>query len=291
MKTIIVPTDFSDNATHAVRYAAALANQVKAKLIIVHIINLPITPLGNSTLILPDVQMNEDFHPALNKLSKELQLSDGVDLEIETICQYGYFSANLNEILKSKAADLVVMGTKGATNFLDKLVGTSTSLFIKMMACPVLAIPSEAVFSGIKNIAYASDFECEETIYLQQLFGIAEPLQAEVSIINIQTERQLNIFSDNQVIRAITKNFPNNNFSIAQIQEKDIVEGLHEFTQDIQADVLAVSIHERSFIEDLFHTSISERLIYSSSLPLLALPEKPYRKSLLKARTKILIPA
>jgi nucleotide-binding universal stress UspA family protein len=289
MKTVIVPTDFSENATNAVRYAAALANQVKAKLVIVNIINLPSTPLGGGNFILPDAQMEDDYKEELNRLSEELQLSYGLNLKIETICQYGFFLASLNELVKTKAADLVIMGTKGATNFLDKLVGTNTSLFIKMTTCPVLVIPYEAIFSGIKNIAYASDFECEETNYLQQLFCIAEPLQAEVSIINILTERQHNIFCNNQVIRDITRNFPDDNFSIAQIQEKDIIEGIHQFMQDKQADVLAVSIHERSFFENLFHKSISRQLIYSSTLPLLALPEKPYRESLLKARTKILV--
>ncbi|KAA3435945.1 universal stress protein [Rufibacter hautae] len=289
MKTIIAPTDFSDNATNAVRYAAALAHQVKAKLVIVHIINLPSTPIEYGTPFLPCVQLEEGYAQELNRLSKGLQLSHGFGLEIETDCQYGHFLANLNETVKAKAADLVVMGTKGVTNFLDKLMGTNTSLFIRMMACPVLAIPSDAVFSGIRNIAYASGFDCGETIPLQRLFRIAEPLQAEVSIINVQTESQSNIFCDNHVIRDIAKNFPDKDLSIAQIQGKDIVGGLHQFMQDKQAEVLAVSIHMRSFFESLFHRSISGQLIASPSLPLLALPDKPYRKLYLKAKTEEII--
>jgi len=286
MKTILVPTDFSLNATNALNYAAALASQVRGKLIIAHVINLPVTPIESGFVIPNNTQLEEDYKQELNRLSKELRLENGFRFEVETICQYGYFLANLNELVKTKAVDLVVMGTKGATNFLNKLIGTNTSEFIKIAACPVLAIPSVATFSGFKHIAYASDFESDETVFLQQLFNIAEPFKANVAIINILTERQLNIFSDNQVVRNITKHFSNQNFCIAQIQENSVIEGLHEFTQENNSDVIAVSIHERSFLESLFHTSISKELVCQTTLPLLALPAKPYKKILPIVKTQ-----
>jgi len=286
MKTILVPTDFSDNATNALNYAAALSSQVRGKLIIAHIINLPVTPIESGFIISTNTQLEEDYKQELNRLSKELRLENGFRFEVETVCQYGYLMANLNELVKTENVDLVVMGTKGATNFLDKLIGTNTSEFIKIAACPVLAIPSEATFTGFKHIAYASDFESDETVFLQQLFDIAEPFGADVSVINIQSERQLNIFSDNQVIRDIAKKFPDYNYSIAQIQDYNIIEGLHEFVHDNNSDIIAVSIHERSFLENLFHISISKKLVCHTTLPLLALPEKPYRKMLFTAKAR-----
>jgi nucleotide-binding universal stress UspA family protein len=279
MKTILVPTDFSENATQALNYAAALATHFGGKLIIAHIINLPVTS-GNSGLVLPpDPQLEGDYEKELNNLALKLRLQNNAAFEIEVICQYGFFLASLNDLVKSCGVDLVVMGTQGATNFLDKLIGTNTASFIKMAACPVLAIPAGAKFNGIKNIAYASDFESEEQVFLEQLFSLADPLNAEVSIINILTERHLNIFSDNQVVRDIMHRFTDKHYSIAQIQEDDVVEGIQKFVEDVEADVLAVSIHARGVLEDLFHSSISKKLLYHSTLPLLSLPEKPIRKS------------
>ena len=286
MKTILVPTDFSQNATNALNYAAALASQVRGKLIIAHIINLPITPLEGGIAIPTDAQLEEDYKQELNRLSRELRLENGFRFEVETICQYGYFLANLNELVKTKAVDIVVMGTRGATNFLNKLIGTNTSEFIKIAACPVLAIPAEATFKGFKHIAYASDFESDETVFLQQLFRIANPYDAEVAIINILNNKLLNIYSDNQIIRDITKHFPDNKYSIAQIQDKDVVAALREFAQENNADVLAVSIHDRSFLENLFHISISKELVCHATLPLLTLPEKPFRNILLQGKVQ-----
>ena len=281
MKTILVPTDFSENANNTIKYAAALANSIQAKLILVNIINLPATPLENG-IVLPMIsEMFDNYNAEIRKIADGIEIKYNNQFQIETICQYGYFLTNLNQLVKNKKVDLVIMGTKGASNLLDKYIGTNTSEFIKMAVCPVLAIPAQATFTGISHIAYASDFECEETIYLQQLIQVAELLTAQLSIVNIKTDYQLNIVADCQVLKDIIKNFPYQNVSISQIRKNDVIKGLYEFVQDNKADVLAVSIQKRGLIENLFHSSISNKLFCQSKLPLLSLPSQPYQKSVL----------
>jgi nucleotide-binding universal stress UspA family protein len=285
MKTILVPTDFSENAANALKYAAALANHVKGEMIIAHVINLPVTSLESGVALPSDARLEEDCRQELDRLSKELRLENGFRFDVETICEYGFLTASLNELVKTRSADLVVMGTKGATNFLDALIGTNTSDFIKIAACPVLAIPAGARFTGMKTIAYASDFESEENIFLQQLFQFAGPFQSYVSIINILTASQSQDLSENAVVRDILEHFPDQDYCIVQIKEKEVIEGIHEFVKQKHPDVLAISIHERGFFEALFHKSVSRQLVYHATLPLLTLPEKPYKESLLKTET------
>ncbi|AMM51918.1 hypothetical protein TH61_13020 [Rufibacter sp. DG15C] len=279
MKTILVPTDFSKNAHNAMRYAAGLASQVEAKIIIAHIIHLPVAPLESGMVITPDMHLEEDFSLELGTLANNLRQEYNNQFAIETICQYGYLTGDLNDLVKTHQVDLVVMGTHGATNFLDKLIGTNSSEFSKSAVCPVLIIPAVAQFKQIKHIAYASDFESEEGVFLRQLFSIAQLFQAKVSIINVIDDKELNILSDTQVVEDITSQFPEVVYSIAQMRIHDVLEGLHAFVEESQADVLAVSIHKRGFFDELFHSSISKKLIYHTTSPLLTLPENPYQKS------------
>jgi nucleotide-binding universal stress UspA family protein len=274
MKTILVPTDFSEPAANALQYAAALASQVRGKLILVHVIHKS-GSLVNSGAVLPaGGPVDEEYPEKLNQISKTLQLENGLQIEVEAICRYGNLVATLKELVAAKSVDLVVMGTKGANNFLEKLVGTNTAGFMKKAACPVLAIPTQARFSGIKTIAYASDFESEAKTFLQQLFRFAALFKAQVAIVNIISEDQLNIFSNHRVMREIIREFAGQNYSLAQILENDVVTGLQDFVRESQAQVLAVAIHERGFLEGLFHKSVSRQLVYHPTLPLLALPEK-----------------
>ena len=43
MKTIIIPTDFSDCANNASEYAAKLAKSIDAKVLLLHVYHVPLT--------------------------------------------------------------------------------------------------------------------------------------------------------------------------------------------------------------------------------------------------------
>jgi nucleotide-binding universal stress UspA family protein len=275
MATFLVPTDFSLTATNAVQYAASLAAHTGSRLLLAHTVSYPasVAPEGLPLLSI-DSQLIESAEEELQKLA--LLLKQQFALEVATFCLYGPFIPLVNDLVKTQAVDLVVMGTKGASDFLSKLVGTNTSSFIKEAACPVLVVPAHAAFRPIWHLAYASDFETEETVYLKQLFQLAAGLRAEVHIVNVTSDRQLNIVSDLQVLKSIEKHFPDQNYSVAQLKNENVVTGLKEFVQENQMDLLAVSIQDRDLLEDLFHHSITKELAMNVFVPLLTLPAHPY---------------
>jgi nucleotide-binding universal stress UspA family protein len=278
MKTILVPTDFSDYATNALYYAAALASQTKSRLVLVHAIAMDVIELpGNPFDLKPDLRLEVYYLARLEQLASKVRVKHSTHLKVELLCVQGNILDHLNELVVQQEADLVVMGTKGANNKLQRLLGTNTARYIKQAVCPVLAIPVSAWYQGLKKIAYASDFDSQETIFLKQLFHFAKPLDAEVCIFNIKSENQLNLVGDNQVLQQIKRNFPDDRYSIAQLKENDVVSGIQAFIRENQTDMLALSVHKPDFLERLFHKSVSEKLVFQSSLPLLALPEKPYR--------------
>jgi len=279
MKTILAPTDFSENATNALNYAASLAKQAKAKIILVHIVNvnLPILPLDNNGVLAPLVNLEINYQRELNKIANQLQEQGAYQIEVEAICQFGFFLTDLYNLVKAKNVDLVVMGTKGASNFLEKIMGTNTYDFIKIAPCPVLALPAKTIFTGIHAITYASDFEIEETVFLKQLLQFAQPFAPVISIINIKSEEQLCVVPDDIILKEIQKEFPDNKFCIAQMQEDDVEGGIRQFIAENRTDVLAISIQSRFFIERLLHHSVTRKLAFAGSIPLLTLPQHPYK--------------
>jgi nucleotide-binding universal stress UspA family protein len=276
MKTILVPTDFSENAQHALQYAAGLAQELSGKIIIAHVIARPVTPLDGNLTIPVDWNLPEDYTAELNQQAENLKKQYPA-ITITTICQHGYLFTDLNELVKAHHVDLVVMGTTDAGDFVTNLIGTNTFGFMQEAHCPVLAIPMGVTYTGIKNIAYASSFENTEKNYLQQLSGVAAAFQAQVSIVNIKSERQLDLVDDAQIIKEIQKQFPTNAFCVAQKKQNNIQEGIQQFIQETQADILAMAMQERSFLEELFHKSLTKQLLHQTPLPLLSLPAKPYR--------------
>ncbi|WP_123129315.1 universal stress protein [Rufibacter latericius] len=278
MKTILVPTDFSPNAIHAVHYAASLIQQKGGRLLLVHTLDYTVSVSPEGVPLLPvEAPLIEESEEALDSLAQELRNEFGFRFEVETFCLFGPLIPLLNEQVKTQAVDLVVMGTKGASNYLDRLIGTYTSTYIKEAICPVLVVPAQVSFRPIQHIAYASDLETEETSYLKQLFQLASHLGSEVNIINISSEQTLNIVPDAQILTSIQKHFPQQKYSIAQLKHPDVVAGLKEFVQENHMDVLAVSIQDRDFLESLFHHSVTKQLALKAFVPLLTLPANSYQ--------------
>ncbi|QHL86018.1 universal stress protein [Nibribacter ruber] len=277
MKAILVPTDFSDNARNAIQFAAAIARKTQAKLIMAHIIHLPVAPIESGLVMPPDMQLEEEFSKELEMAAQNLRAEYQDQFAIETICQYGYLTGDLNELVKTHGVDLVVMGTKGATNFLDSLIGTNAAEFSKSAHCPVLMIPGVAQYQDIQHIAYASDFVSDEHVFLPQLSQLAQAFGARVSIVNVVGEGEETSGKDGHQLQELLGQFPQLSCCVAQIRDKDIVHGLHDFVEQNQADVLAVSMHKRGFFDDLFHSSVTKQLMHHTTVPLLTLPEKPYR--------------
>ena len=277
MKTILALTDFSANAANAIRNAVALANLSSSKLILVHILPLEVMTTAESGVYTSfDPVVHEHYATKLNDIAKEIQLENGFRFEVEAFCEHGPFNEVVNALVISSKADLVVMGYRGNNSFLDKVIGSTTAAYMKMAACPVLAIPSASRLWGFSKIAYASDFTGHDLVYLQQLFRLTEPFKAQVFIVNVKTKRKASSDAEDRMLQDMAKAFPNDRYCITQVKADSIPAGIMAFISDNKVNVLAVSQHERSLLEDLFHKSVAKELALETTVPLLSLPEKPY---------------
>jgi nucleotide-binding universal stress UspA family protein len=292
MKTILVPTDFSDNAANALDYALALARHTQGRIILFHNSDIPLTYSGTNLFSAGDLALGTDpllpaaamTNPELEKIYQEKlqQLADqvrqqtGDSLAITSQYHWGSLTDNLNNIINQEKVDLVVMGTKGATSFLDRLIGTTTASVLKEAHQAVLAIPSEARFKIPQKIAFAADLENDEQVYLSQALAFARPFGAGITLVHVNREHQEDIASQQKRLADIRRQFPEQPLPLFTLEDKQVALGLETFIRENQADLIAVGIHERSFLEYLFHSSVTEQLAYHTSIPLLALPEKPY---------------
>jgi nucleotide-binding universal stress UspA family protein len=295
VKTIVVPTDFSEHADQALHFAIELARHTQSKIILYHNMDVPAGFFGNdlptaadytfgtvpinaaSMEITPELEKihNERLHNIADQLRQEF----GSTLTVETFSNWGSMNDNLNQLVQDEAADLVVMGTKGTNSFLDRLIGTNTASYVKAAHCPVLVIPGGTQFRSFKHIAYATGLDQDDTIYLRQLLSFAEPFGASVTLINVKSDQQLDIVPDEQLLTDISRNFPNDNIKLVRLHQDNVVKGLETFVQQHNLDLLTVAIHEQNFFASLFHSSISEQLTLHSIIPLLALPQRPYKRS------------
>ena len=116
MKTILIPTDFSDNAWKATGFAANIYRDTPCRFILFHAYYM-----GGSVLeadvphIIAD--RSKEINRDLTKIKEAfLEFDHHDDTKIEAIARYGEVPDAVAEIVKNKFVDLTIVGTKEAGN-------------------------------------------------------------------------------------------------------------------------------------------------------------------------------
>lgn len=139
IKTILVPTDFSDCSDEAVQYAARVARTLKARIVLVHAIQ-PYTYGMTETFNLVDhyTALKTIAGPMLDQVRKKV-MKLGVTVEKDLLT--GPAHTEILEKARRAKADLIVMGTHGRTGVEHFLLGSVAEKVVRMSACPVLTVP------------------------------------------------------------------------------------------------------------------------------------------------------
>ncbi len=144
-KTILVPHDFSRCANHASALARDLAKIHGARLVLLHVAELP-PMLGPGATVIPDgggapIGVREYALRAseahLADLAERLR-KDGVEVSVVSVA--GHVATEVAETAAREHADLIVMGTHGRTGLAHVVLGSVTEKIVRHSLVPVLTV-------------------------------------------------------------------------------------------------------------------------------------------------------
>jgi nucleotide-binding universal stress UspA family protein len=275
MKTILFPTDFSDNAIHASQYAGMLARRYDAKVILlnIYVITVPVVSefqltYDTDSMIL---QRGKDAEQNLQLFADKFIINTGLHLEqITQMVEYGLVSDVIIEIAKKKNVDLIVMATKGASNIIDRWLGTNAENVMEAAQCPVWIIPKNTPINLPQTIMYAADFKEDEVTATYKVLAMAQPLGATCKVIHIHDYFEMNVEQTvKQTVAELKDEFQNFDISFKDLNRDEIVKGLETYIRTHKPDVLALAVYEKSFFSKIFDSSITQHFIQEAKLPML----------------------
>lgn len=273
MKTILFPTDFSENAVHASRYAGMLTKLLDANIVLLHVYHVPMVPAFNASFEMADpiLETENTVKEDLKTFAVEFMRSSNIPVErVTQQIEYGFAAEKTIEVAKEINADLIVMGTEGASDMIDKWIGTHAQEVMKTAECPVFIIPKNVPIDYPQRILYAADFKDDEIHAVQKVLDIAKPLGATCKVVHIHEEFEPNIgHIVEETIRELETKFKANDVTVQQFHRDDTIEGLETYMKTYQPDVLAMAIHEKSFIDSIFSSSKSQHFIQEAKIPML----------------------
>jgi nucleotide-binding universal stress UspA family protein len=141
IKKILFPTDFSEYSTHALKYAVALADSFKAKLVVLHVCEHPIAGSGIEAyhFAVPEyvVDLEQRERKALDALATELR-ERGV--EVEPVFIIGKAYQEIVRTAKEREVDVIAMATHGNKGLSHLVFGSTAEKVVRLAPCPVLTV-------------------------------------------------------------------------------------------------------------------------------------------------------
>lgn len=133
--TILVPTDFSENASSAYDHAKLLAKKLSASILLCYVqepFYYPVSPFNWDEV---ELEINNQ---AAAQLAAARQEFEGFDVEV--VERKGSAFAELIAVAEERAVNLIVMSTQGRSGLEHLLIGSTAEKVLRKAPCPVLTV-------------------------------------------------------------------------------------------------------------------------------------------------------
>jgi len=272
MKKVLCPVDFSEVSLNAIEFATRLTEAHHASLVLMNVF----TEKDFNSILEAEhinIEYNQKLKIAEEKLgsiAKEINSSEknkGL-LECSYAIKSGKLSESILEYVEEKKIDLIVMGSIGLTQLKEKYIGSQTLTIIENSPCSVFVVPEGQSFHKIKKIVYATDYQEEDKIAIQQVISLATVLKAQVEVLHVS-------HAENEINQALYEEFVEEIKSFTHYDKlhfhrkvfQSTTKGLKEFVGDQNADLLVLLSKKRNFFQNLFHHSVTKDLYEFSDFP------------------------
>lgn len=134
IKKILNPVDGSEHSIHSTRYAIELAKTLDAQIILLH-----------CHARFPVVLAEPHFQMAVNEINKAsealvepfIKILEQAEMNFDVRILEGSPGNKIPEVARIEKIDLIVMGSRGVTDFIGLLLGSVAHTVLQKSDCPV----------------------------------------------------------------------------------------------------------------------------------------------------------
>ncbi|MGO1243265.1 universal stress protein [Sphingobacterium sp. JB170] len=276
MKKLLVPTDFSENAFLAAKYAATICKTQGYSLHLVHYYTATSSGFDESEMAV----LNEDS----NLLKADITIKDWtqrLQAEFPTVNityhnERGLLVEALAQEAKKDNYAAIVMGTTGATGAKNIFWGSNTAIITAKSPIPVIAVPNKPVHTAINRVGLLTNLKQEELITLQEFLHCIKG-DIDLTLIHAHKEQESVNSLEEKLALWLTNIEPFNavrnvNILTAPIVREDknlddIPEVISKIIADNAIDLILITKSRKTFFERLFTTSVSKAMTLDLQKP------------------------
>ena len=275
MKTIIIPTDFSPVATNALHFGIDMAKAINASILLLHVYQVPVSFTDTPIVLVSIEDLRKGAEEQIEKLKKEVEHLTSGSVKVYTETRMGNVTDELETLCSKINPFAVVMGTKGSSGVERILFGSNTLNAIRHLNWPVICVPPGKAFGhGIKKIGFACDFrdvvKSTPTHFIKEF---VKEFNAELHVLNVvHDNKHFKPETPEQSILLHTL-LEEANPSYHFIEHADIEDGINEFAEKNNLDLIITIPKKHKLLQGIFKPSSTKQLVYQAHVPVMCVHE------------------
>jgi nucleotide-binding universal stress UspA family protein len=277
-RKILLPTDFSKNAWHALNYAIELYKNDSVDFYILNVFSATSNILDSLLNIEPGSKLYETAksksEDGLAKVLDMLAFKDHKNTkhQFKTISSFNNVIEAIKQIVEEKDIDIIVMGTKGEASSRKVVYGsTAINVMEKARHCPVLVIPEAAQLKLPKEIVFPTSFKTHFKLReLTYLIDIAKKCDASIKVLHVVEENRLDEKQINNK-KLLEEDFKDVDYSFHKLNNISIPIAIHCFIESRESDMVAFINKKHAFFGSILTQPLVKEIGYDSKVPILVM--------------------
>ncbi|MFH1160918.1 MAG: universal stress protein [bacterium] len=286
MKKILVPIDFSSHTDITCGYALELAKVYSSEILLFHTYfdqiiltettfpdSMNMNAVYNEELIKEMQKQAETNMKALHNKILEKTGQEGLDnIRISTMVVGGDIEMELRMVCQDYHPDIVVMGTRGQGRNVN-VWGRVSTYIINHAKVPVLTVPEIKSMMGFQVVMFAADLSENNAAAIHRVLSLLKPFHSRLYVVHFITGKD----GEEEKMQLLKQSFSELeskgliHFDLVKVEE-DNQKALDDYTSDYGIEVIAFQPHKRSVFYNLFTKNITKKNLFSTNIPLLAIP-------------------
>jgi nucleotide-binding universal stress UspA family protein len=266
MKKIIAPTDFSPIAENACIYAAQLAADIKAELLLFHTIELPLS--------VADYPVTEELfdeagvEKELEALKSKLCAATNDKVIIKTKKILGFADHEISELCNRAKPFAVVMSSHNSKLLHYFLPGSTTVYTAKHVCFPVIVVPHDAIYKPFQKIAFATDLKDIYEVPVTEIGTIVKLFKAKFEIFYAgRNEKAINRHAVNNMLLNERMEYLHPEYYY--IEDDNVHRGITELVNKHAIDLLIILSKKHGPL----HKSQTKDFVFYSEVPVMVIHE------------------
>jgi nucleotide-binding universal stress UspA family protein len=287
-KKILIPVDFSEYSVQACELGFKYAQDIDAKVVVLHAFFVPFflssisfneTFNNQATKDEASIQLLEKSRAELKKfeatIKEKINSREWPDIRFSCILKEGLPEEEIASYSNKIKPEMIIMGTRGKDQKDIDLIGSVTAEVIELVKYPLLAVPEKTPFhnlSQVKKIAFGTSFEQKDLVVVDNLFKLLEPYKIEFHLFHLTHHPNVwNEIKLGGIKEYFTKRYPGIPIHYKILDANDFIVHLENFIREESIDIISLSTHKRNLFARIFSPSIARKMLFHTDTPLLAL--------------------